>query len=101
MLVVAGHLRIDASRRKDAIAASRAAMQATRQEPGCISYAFSADLEDESLFHVFEEWEDQAALDAHFQRPHMAEFSKSIATLGVREMHIQRYAVSRVGPLRD
>ena len=101
MLVVAGYLRFDPSRRKEALAAAQAAMKATRQEPGCISYTFSADLEDESVFRVFEEWKNQAALDDHFSQPHMTDFQKTIAALGVRDMQIRRYAIAQIGPLRD
>ncbi len=101
MLVVAGYIRFDPSRRKEALAAARAAMKATRQEPGCISYTFSADLEDESVFHVFEEWKNQAALDDHFSQPHMADFQKTIAGLGGLDMQIRRYAIAQIGPLRD
>ena len=99
MLVVAGHVRIDREKRAEASAAAVEVMSATRDEPGCISYTFSADLHDESLFHVFEEWEAQEALDAHFQTPHMAVFQGRLGALGVREMKIQKYAVASVGPL--
>ena len=75
-------------------------MEATRREAGCVSYTFSADLSDPGTFWIFEEWESPAALAAHFQAPHMAAFQKAIGGLGVREMAIQRYEVSSVGPLR-
>jgi quinol monooxygenase YgiN len=101
MLVVAGFIRIAPGYRQAAVAAAKAAMEGTRPERGCISYTFSADLEDESLFYVFEEWKNQAALDEHFQQPHMVDFQKSLATLGVIDMQIRRYAIAQVGPLRD
>lgn len=101
MLVVAGRVRIDPKNREAASAAAAEAMEATRREPGCISYTFSADLADESLFHIFEEWESQEALDAHFRTPHMEAFLGKMGGLGVREMHVQKYAVASVGPLRD
>jgi quinol monooxygenase YgiN len=43
----------------------------------------------------------QAALDEHFQQPHMADFQKILATLGVIDMRIRRYAIAQAGPLRD
>ena len=101
MLVVAGRVRIDPSKREAARAAAQKVMAATREEPGCISYTFSADLDDASLFHVFEEWESQEALDAHFQTPHMAEFQAELGAMGVPEMRVQKYVVASVGPLRD
>ena len=101
MLVIAGHVCIDPEKRSEASAAASEVMIATREERGCISYTFSADLGDESLFHIFEEWESQEALDAHFQTPHMAIFQEKLGALGVNEMKIQKYAVASVGPLRD
>ena len=100
MLVIAGRIVIDPAKRAEGIAAARTMMEETRKEPGCISYTFSTDLSDEGLFHIFEEWESQDALDAHFQTPHMATFGAVIGMLGVKEMAVQRYEVSSVGPLR-
>ena len=99
MLVIAGHIRIDPAKREAAVAAADAVMEATRREQGCLAYTFSADLHDEGLIHLFEEWDSQDALDAHFKAPHMAAFQASIPGLGVKEMKIRRYEVSAAGPL--
>jgi quinol monooxygenase YgiN len=99
MLVIAGQLRLDPARRDAAVAASQKVMRETRREAGCISYTFSADLADEGVFHVFEEWESQQALDAHFKTPHMAAFQGAMGGFGIQEMKIQRYEVASVGPL--
>ena len=99
MLVIAGHIRLDPAKRDAAIAAARDVMQETHKEPGCISYTFSTDLADDGLFHVFEEWESQDALDAHFKTPHMATFQGAMGGFGIQEMKIQRYEVASVGSL--
>jgi quinol monooxygenase YgiN len=99
MLIVAGEIEVDPAKREQAIAAAREVMEATRREPGCRSYVFSADLADPGRFRVFEEWESQAALDAHFGSPHMAVFQKQVGGLGVRSMRIQKYEIAKVGPL--
>jgi quinol monooxygenase YgiN len=99
MLVIAGVIRLDPAQRGAAVAAASEMMRETRQEPGCLSYTFSADLEDPGRFHLFEEWESQQALDAHFASPHMASFRKAVAGLGVQEMKVQRYEIGSVGPL--
>jgi quinol monooxygenase YgiN len=99
MLVIAGSISIDPEKRDGAIEAATHMMQETRKEPGCISYTFSADLADPGRFLVFEEWESQDALDAHFKAPHMAAFQGKMGGFGVREMKVQRYEVSSVGPL--
>ena len=99
MLVIAGHIRIDPANRAAAVAAVSEVMAATREESGCISYTFSADLADEGLFHLFEEWESQEALDAHFKQPHMAKFQGAFGSFGVKGVKIQRYEVGSVSKL--
>ncbi len=99
MIVIAGHIQIDIAQRDNATAAALKVMEATRQEEGCISYTFSADLDDESVFHIFEEWESQEALGAHFATPHMAEFQKKMGGFGVKDAKIRRYEIESVGPL--
>lgn len=99
MLVIAGHVAIDPAKREEAIAASIEMMKATHQEAGCISYTFSADLEDPGRFRIFEEWESDDALAAHFAAPHMASFQKAMGGFGVKEMAVQKYEVSSVGPI--
>jgi quinol monooxygenase YgiN len=100
MLVIAGVVKIDPAQRDEAVAAAVAMMRETRREPGCLAYAFSADLEEEGSFRLFEEWESQDALDAHFASPHMAAFQGAVAKLGVREMTVRKYAIQSVGPVR-
>ena len=100
MIVIAGRVVIEPAKREEAVQAALEMMRETAREPGCISYTFSADLSDPGTFRIFEEWESQQALDAHFTTPHMARFGAAIGQLGVKEMNVQRYEVSSVGPLR-
>ena len=100
MIVIAGHVVLDPKQREKAEAAAREMMSETRKEQGCISYTFSADLEEPGRFQIFEEWEGDEALRAHFASPHMARFQQAVGGLGVREMKVQRYEVSKVGPVR-
>jgi quinol monooxygenase YgiN len=100
MFVIAGEIEIDPAQREAAVTAALRMMEETRKEAGCISYSFSGDLAEGGLFRIFEEWESQQALDAHFASPHMATFQTTVGGLGVRRMTIKRYEVSSVGPLR-
>jgi quinol monooxygenase YgiN len=93
MIVVAGTIRIRPERREEAVRAALAMAEATRREAGCVSYAFWADLVDPAAFFVFEEWESDAALAAHFQTPHMARFQEQSAALLAGPLAIQRYVV--------
>ena len=100
MLVIAGTISLDPAHRDAAIEAAKEMMAATLEEPGCLAYAFSADLSDPGEFRIFEEWQDEAALDAHFAAPHMAAFQAKMGGFGIRGMNVQRYEVSSVGPIR-
>ena len=100
MLVIAGHIRLDPAKREAVIAAARDVMRDTRLETGCISYTLSSDVEDQGLFHIFEEWESAEALGAHFKAPHMARFQAAAAGFGIKEMKLQRYEVASVSPMR-
>lgn len=72
MLVVVAQLTGHAAHR-DAIRAGLADLAATsRRDAGCLSYAFTVDLEDTDRYFSIETWTTQAALDAHMAAPHLA-----------------------------
>ncbi len=45
---------------------------ASRAEPGCITFDVSRSIDDTSVFVLYEEWHDQAALDFHYATEHFA-----------------------------
>lgn len=99
MIIIAGRIRIQPEDRAPAIEAMSTMMAETVKEEGCVSYTFSADFHDDALFHLFEEWETQEHLEAHFVAPHMATFQATLAGLGERDADIFRYAASDKAPL--
>jgi len=100
VLIIAGHFLIDPARREAALAAAREMMAETHKEKGCLAYTFSADLADAARFHLFERWESQGALEAHFATPHMARFQAAMGGLGVRDLEVKKYTISASGPVR-
>ena len=99
MIVIAGHVTIDAAKLDVAVPAAHEMMAETRKEAGCGAYVFSQDLAEPGCFRIFEEWESQEALDAHFKAPHMAKFQAAMAGFGVKEMVVHKYEISSKGPL--
>ncbi len=77
----------------------RTVAEETAKEEGSISYAFFADLSTPGSFRVFEEWQDQGAIDAHFGSPHMAAFMGGLGELKVTGTAIDRYEVSEKSKL--
>lgn len=79
MIVVIGRVRCQPQERA-ALEGLLATMQEkSREEDGCIAYGFFQSIEDETKYVAIEEWESRAHLDAHFQQPHLAEFSAGLA----------------------
>jgi len=97
MLIVAGAIQIDPSKRAAAEEAFAAMRVATLKEAGCIEYQAYIDRADPGTFFMFEKWKDQAALDAHFTSPHMAQFGAALGGLGIRGMDVKKYVVSSEG----
>ena len=69
--------------------------QATRQEAGCLKYAFSVDVSDPGMVRVTERWESIDAIKSHLASPHMAEFNKAVGALQPKGLDIKAYEVAR------
>ena len=93
MIVIAGKIQVKPERRDEARKAALDMVEATRRESGCLSYAFYADLVEPATFFLFEEWESDAALAAHFQTEHMARFQQQVPALLAAPPTIKRYVV--------
>jgi quinol monooxygenase YgiN len=99
VIVVKATARILPDKREAAVQAAKDMATATEAEAGNISYTFSQDLDDPSVFHLFEEWVDEAALAEHFTLPHMADFVVALGEVLDGDMPTTKYVVSTYGPL--
>ena len=99
MILIAGKITLDPTKKEEATAAAIEMMTATRAEAGNIEYAFTWDLIEEGVLRVIEQWEDQAALDAHFQAPHMGAFTGKMGGLGMTGMEVTKHVVAESGPV--
>jgi len=66
-------------------------LTASRAEDGCLTYSYAEDVAEPGLIRVFEAWRDQAALDAHFKAPHMAEWRAAWPRFGVADRRLMLY----------
>jgi quinol monooxygenase YgiN len=64
MLIIAGHLIVDASDRVTYVADCAAAVAAARSAEGCLDFAVSADAVDPRRVNVFERWRTRESLEA-------------------------------------
>ena len=99
MLVISGLVQIKPEMREEAIQVAIKMQNASQAEDGCVVYRFYADLEDPNIFRIFEHWESDAALKAHFETPHMAEFRQQLPRLVADRGDLLKYDVSNVARL--
>jgi quinol monooxygenase YgiN len=100
MLIVTGTVEVSADHVEKAAEASKVMVAETVKEPGCLIYEFSQVLGHANLFRVYEEWQDQTALETHFATPHMAAFQAILAEVGVISSEIYRVVGGEKQPLR-
>ncbi len=99
MLIVTGVVEVSADGVNKARAAARIMVCETIKEDGCFVYEFSQVLGHEARFRVYEEWRDQAALEAHFATAHMATFRAALAEVGIVSSEIYRVVGGEKQPL--
>jgi quinol monooxygenase YgiN len=82
-----------------ALTSAVAAMEeASREEAGCLDYTFSVELNNTSVVRITEKWETVAALQAHFNTPHMAEFQAAMGAHPPKDMEVQAYDGTEINP---
>lgn len=64
MIVVGGHVRVEASRRDQAVDAFASLVVRARAQNGCVDFSIGADPSDSDRINIFECWRDQDCLDA-------------------------------------
>lgn len=99
MLIIAGTITFDPANTTAAQEAATKVMDGTRQEEGCHEYTFSIDMGDEASICVFEVWESEDHLQAHFKTPHVAEFVEAMGNLGISGRSLEKYQVSSSEPM--
>lgn len=73
----------------------RQVIEATRAETGCRAYSYAEDVGDPGLFHVTEIWDSREVLAAHFETPHMREWTARREEAGFFD---RRIALHPLGP---
>ncbi|MFL5166850.1 MAG: putative quinol monooxygenase [Microvirga sp.] len=91
MLLIIGTIRLPPDKLDQARPTMERMISASRAEAGCLAYSYAQDVLDPGLIHVSEAWRDRAALDAHFESGHIAEWRASWAELGIGDRNLTLY----------
>jgi quinol monooxygenase YgiN len=77
----------------------RTMMAETQKEAGCVLYRYTADLDDQTKFHLVENWESEETINAHIDSPHAAHFiaeMPKLARIAAAKAYIGDLAAYRV-----
>ena len=97
MIIVIATIEIAEGRRNDFLKEFHRLVPAVRAEQGCIEYGPTVDVASglsaqgpvrEDVAVIVEKWEDLAALKAHLEAPHMAEYRVRVKEL-VKRVSLQ------------
>jgi quinol monooxygenase YgiN len=75
MLILAVNLTMSAGHENDITDMFRKLQAATRQEPGCITYVVQRSRENPRHYLVYEQYKNEAALEAHRNSPHFKQYA--------------------------
>ena len=74
--------------------------QATRDdEPGCIVYCFAADPCVDDLIQVYELWESEEALAAHFHHPNYTDMRNMLGAGGLVSAVSRKHRIDATAPV--
>jgi quinol monooxygenase YgiN len=98
MLVVTGDIVATPGHFDELFAAARAHSARSRGEPGCLSHDCFQDPDNPDRIVFLERWADEAALQAHFRTPGIAQLLKAFADHADERGTMQVYQATEVAP---
>ncbi len=101
MIILMAMMQVDPAKRDEALRSAAAMIAAAKAEPGCLEYAWSADLSVPGRLWIYEEWQDEASLAAHFAGPHYVAMRDHFVAAGLSDSKAFKHRVSESGPVYD
>jgi quinol monooxygenase YgiN len=103
MIIIAGTIDLaDPTRRDEAIEKALPLQQSTRDtEPGCLAYVFTVDPCVEGRIVVYELWEDEASLAAHFRHANYFDMGAMLRGMGLAGADTNKFRVDLKEPVYD
>ena len=100
-IIIAGTVEIDPEKREAALTAGRELEAATRRQAGCLDYVWTVDGLSPSTIYVYERWESEAALAAHFAGPNYNGMRAILGSFGLRGANVAKFRVDVTEPVYD
>ncbi len=96
MIIISASIAVPPAERAEIIALCIEHSARSRAEPGCLSHHIHADCEDPDRLFFYEEWQDEAAVAAHFAVPQSGDFVKRLTALVGERPAMQIYRADAV-----
>jgi quinol monooxygenase YgiN len=103
MIIISAEIDFATEAQRDAaVAASKELQQSTRDdEPGCLAYCFGPDPCQDNRVQVYELWEDEASLAAHFEHPNYLNMRTKLGEFGITSAVSHKYRCDLREPVYD
>lgn len=103
MIIIAGTIDLaDPARIDEAIDRAKPLQQATRDdEPGCRAYVFSVDPCVTGRIVVYELWDDEASLAAHFEHQNYLNMGAMLNEIGLANADNNKFRCDLKEPVYD
>ena len=98
-ILISAQIDLDPAQREEALRTARPHIEAALAEKGCIHYDWSACSMNPARVNVFEEWESEEALAAHFRDPAYTGMRDHIGKFGITAAVSRKYRVDAEGPV--
>lgn len=100
-IVIAAQIDIDPAQRADALKSAKPWIDGALAQPGCLHYDWSADGNNPARVNVFEEWESEEHLAAHFAGEQYAGMRDHIGKFGLTGAASKKYRVDAEAQVYD
>ena len=98
-IVISAQIDVHPDGRDAALRSAQRWIDGALAQPGCIHYDWSADLNAPARINVFEEWESEASLAAHFAGAQYAGMLAHIGASGLQNAVSRKYRVDAEAPV--
>lgn len=91
MIKIVAKAVVVSSKREAYLEVARELIDASRKEPGCISYGLYQDMSNPNVLTFIEEWEDLEAIENHNRSPHFTAICPKLGEYRVGPAEVTRY----------
>ena len=94
MIIVTGSVLATPETLSDMLRISIEHVHRSLAEPGCLDHGVYQSAEDPHRLFFYEQWADQASIDAHFHVPASIEFATALGTMAAERPSIEILTVA-------